>query len=252
MPLGITGNNLSPQAFLRLERDFIPGILAADVDYFSAATAGGAQGNFNCSASAAGTAVFLSAIATAAPLGTARLPTLTITDNAFASALAVTVRIVGRRFGRTVVQSITATSVDTSATTVAGTTVLDEVVSVTITSIANNTTSDILSIGFDGTTVGLRRPIKSVRSVKFLEKRVSGAPDANAGATAGAAGAIATTGSIRAGSVIQTSTFVKVAGSAVVVSALYNNVAIETTDTYTIDYLADGVGEFLPQGKKYA
>lgn len=252
MPMGIVTSNLSPQSFLRLRREALDLPLAADVDYFSSASAGGAQGSQSIAAAAVGTAAFLSAIATAAPVRYGRLPTLTITDAAFASALSVTVRIVGRRFGRQVVQSITATSSSITPVTVAGTSVIDEIVSAAITAISNNAASDTMSLGFDGTRLGLMAPIKSVKSVKFLEKLVSGAPDANAGATAGAAGAIATTGSIRAGSVIQSSTYVKVSDASIDVAALFNNVAIAATDRFIVEYLADGADEFLAVGKKFA
>jgi hypothetical protein len=252
MPLGIVTSNLSPGAFQRFERDDIILPLAADVDYFSAATAGGAQGNQSISAATAGTACFLSAIATAAPVRYGRLPTLSITDASFGSALVVTVRIIGRRFGKRVVQDITATSTDTSIKTVAGTIVIDEITSASITAISNNTTSDILSLGFDGTRIGLRVPFQSVKSVKFMEKIVSGTPDANAGATAGAAGAIATTGSLRAGSVLQASTVVFPADGSVNVAVLYNNVAIAATDRFIIEYVAGGLDEFERTGKKYA
>jgi hypothetical protein len=136
--------------------------------------------------------------------------------------------------------------------TVAGTSVIDEITSAAITAISNNAASDTMSLGFDGTRLGLMYPIKSVKSVKFLEKLVAGAPDANAGATAGAAGAIATTGSIRAGSVLQSSTYVKVSDSSIVVSALYNDVVIAATDRYIVEYFVDGADEFLQVGKKFA
>lgn len=252
MPLGIVGSNISPQAFLKYRRETIDLPLAADVDYFSSATAGGAQAAMSIATAVAGTAVTLSAIATAAPVRYGRLPTITLVDAAFASAITVVVRLEGRRFGRRVVQNITAVSVDTNPLTVAGTVVIDELTSASIVSIVNNTTSDTLSIGFDGTRFGLMAPIRSVKSVKFLEKIVSGAPDANAGATAGAAGAIATTGSIRAGAVLQVSTVVFTADSSLNLAALYNNVAVAATDRFIIEYVADGADEFNPRGKKYA
>jgi hypothetical protein len=92
MSLGIVHSNLSPQSFLRLRREEWALPLAADVDYFSSATAGGAQGSQSIAAAAVGTAALLSAIATAAPVRYGRLPTLTITDAAFASALALVSR----------------------------------------------------------------------------------------------------------------------------------------------------------------
>lgn len=252
MTLGITAANFSPNSFERLKQDLIYLPLTADVDYFSSATSGGAQGSQVIAAATAGTAVFLSAIGTAAPLRNARLPTLTITDAAFASALSVTVRIVGRRFGRRVSQDITVTSTNTSPTTVAGTHVLDEVTSASIVAISNPAASDTLSLGFDGTTVGLSNPIASVRGVKFVEKIVAGTPDANAGATAGQAGAVATTGTIRAGSVVQSSTYVNVVDSSIRLAALYNNVAIAATDVYIVDFRTSGVFEYEVAGKRYA
>lgn len=252
MTLGITGSNLSPNSFLLRRREVIEPSLIATVDYFSAATAGGANGNFSIAASTAGTAVFLSQIGTVAPLRTARLPTISITDNAFGSAIVITVRIVGKRFGQIVRQDITATSVNTAILTVAGTTVIDEITSATILSITNNTTSDILSIGFDGTRFGLQCPIRATRSVKFLEKIISAVANANSGAAAGSAGAIATSGTIRPAAVLNSSTYVKVADSSVDVAALFNSVAITANDRFIIDYIPDGFGDYQPFGLKYS
>lgn len=254
MPLGITAENFSPQSFARMENEFISPQLAADVDYFSAATAGGAQASFGIAAATAGTAVPLSQIATVAPLRRARLPTLTITDAAFASALSVTVRITGRRFGRTVRQDITATSTNTTPVTVAGTHVLDEVTSVAITAISNAAASDTCSIGFDGTRVGLRKPIRTVKAVKYVEKLVGGvltADSSNASATAGAPGVVGSNGTVRAGSALQSATYVKVTDASLDVSALYGSVAIAATDTFIVYYRCGGVFEFEETGKLY-
>lgn len=177
MPLGITYNQIDKDSFLGLAREDFHWPLALDVDYFSAATAGGAQGNFDISASVAGTSVFLSAQA-AKPLYHARRPSISITD-ASGTSLTCTVRIVGRRFGELVTQDIVSAAAQSGTiVTTQGSKTIDEVVSVTILAIANNTTSDILSVGFGGGWLGLRMPIRSWKDVKMILKVATVTPDA--------------------------------------------------------------------------
>lgn len=239
MALGITGKQVSPQAFLNLEREWILYPAAADANYFSSATDGGSQGNFDISAAAVGTAVFLS-VGGKRPLRVPRAPTLTVTD-ASGSTLTCTVRIVGKRFGRIVTQDLVMVS---SGTLVEGSTVIDEMTSATIIAIANNAASDVLVIGTSAVRLGLLKPIKSVKSVKLVEKLLAGAPDT---------GDSTTTQGIRHGSTVQTSSVVFVADSSIKVAAtgMFTGGTEAATDIYCVEYVADGLEEFKPQGRKY-
>src|SRR3972149_9304529 len=98
MALGISYQNVDKASFLGLRRDHLLFPLAADTDYLSAATEGGAQAAKNISASVVGTVVNRSAQGIR-PLIYGRRPTVTTVDNA-GTNLSVTVRMVGRRFGR--------------------------------------------------------------------------------------------------------------------------------------------------------
>ncbi len=240
MPLGITGSNVSPQAFLKLQRDVLMYPPAADANYFSSATDGSTQGNFSIASATVGTPVFLS-VGGKRPLRIGRLPTMTVTD-ASGSTLTCTVRIVGRRFGRLVTQDLVMVS---SGTLVTGTKVIDEMTSATIVAIANNTTSDVLVLGTDGTRYGLTKPIKSVKSVKLTEKFLLGAPDT---------GDSTTTAGIRAGSTLQTSSVVFVEDSSIKMTAtgMYTGGTEVATDIYVVEYVTDGLDEWVPQGRKFA
>lgn len=221
MPVGIVASNVSPQSFLKLRREHILFPLAAVDDFFATTAAN------SIASAAAGTAVVLTAPG-ALSLTYARLPQVTATD-ALGSTLAVTVRLVGRRFGKRVQQDI---STSGGTQTVNGTLCLDQLVSATIIAISGNAASDTLKIGFADSRVGLFNPIRSVKSVKLITKFAAGTPSA-----------------AQSGSTIQTSTIVKVADSSVDVKALFSNTAIAVTDQYLIEYLADGPDEFGTTGK---
>lgn len=250
MTLGIVTKNLSPNSFLRHVREEISLPLIATTNYFSSATSGGAAGSMSIAASASGDAVLLSAAA-AMPVRYGRLPTITLTDAAFGSAIVLTVRITGKRFGKTVVQDITATSVDTNPLTVAGTRVLDEVTSAKIVSVTNNTTSDTLQLGFDGTRLGLAHEVSTVKALRLVEKIVSGATNANGQATAGAAGAVSSNGTLRAGSVVKSSSVLFTADSSIDVNALYAT-TVASTDRYIVEYYAGGASDEYRFSGKYA
>jgi hypothetical protein len=224
MPLGISYDQVDKDSFLGLRREDVILPIALDIDYFSSASAGSTQGNFDCSASVAGTAVFLAAQA-AKPLFYARRPSLTITD-ASGTTLVVKVRIVGRRFGELVVQDITSgTAVSGTPVTVSGTRVIDELVSATILSITANTTSDTLSVGIDGSFLGLMCPIRSYRDVKMIYKIDNGTPDS--------AGPLTTSD--------LSTTLVNVRDSAIDLKTLYATIAV--TDRFLIEYVAANSGK---------
>lgn len=231
MPLGISYNQIDKDSFLGLVREDFHWPLALDVDYFSSATAGGAQGNFDCSASVAGTAGFLSAQAIK-PLYHARRPSISITD-ASGTTLTCTVRIVGRRFGELVTQDIvSATAQSATVVTTQGTKTIDELVSWTILAIANNTTSDVISVGFGGGFIGLRAPIRSWKDVKMVLKVSTVTPDAN--------------GPKQSSDL--SSTLVDVKDASIDLETLYS-ATIAVTHSYFIEYIAAQAGKGFARRK---
>ncbi len=139
MPLGIGHKNLDPHSGAGLFRELIHFPIAADANYFSSATQGGAQGTMSIATSVIGDALLLSTEA-AKPLFYGRVPTITTVD-ASGTNLSITVRFVCRRFGHLFTQDITATGAG-GGETVSGTRVVDEILSGKIVSISNNAASD--------------------------------------------------------------------------------------------------------------
>lgn len=237
--MGIIGSSFSPRSHERLTRERLFHPLAGDTDAFSSATDGGSQAAVDISAAAAGDAVERSALGKKS-LATARVPSITTVDDS-GTDLSVTVKLVGRRFGARVEQSITATGAG-GGETVSGTKAIDELTSATITAIANEAASDTLAIGFDGKRIALQKPIKSVKSVKRLEKIAwDDTNDVSLRSVTGA-NTIAT-------ATLQSSTYIRVADSTIDVYTLYSNTAISANDVYEIEYIADGPDEFDERGR---
>lgn len=231
MPSGLTYDNVDKDSFLGLKREVFMWPIALDVDYFSSATSGGAQGNFDCSASSAGTTVFKS-LEAARPLYYARRPTLTITD-ASGTTLACVVRVVGRRFGEQVTQDITSgTAINATAVTAQGSRAIDEVVSLTILSISGNTTSDTLSVGLSGKWLGLMHPIRSWKDVKMIQKISTVTPDSTGPRS----------------SADLSSSLVTAVDSAVDIETLYS-ATIAVTHSYLVEYIAAGSGKGFARRK---
>lgn len=231
MPVGISHQNLDPQSFLALMREQILLPIALDANYFSSATSGGAQGNFSLTSAVAGTPVFLS-LEAAKPLYYARRPQITMTD-ASGSDLRVAVRIVGKRFGRTVVQDIDAGAV--SGTAVVGSRVIDEITSITIKSITSPAASDVLVVGFDDSWLGLQYPIKSKNDINMVYKIANGTPDATGPKTKADI----------------TAAMVNTLDAAIDVKTLFGSTAIAVTDRYLIEYfVAAGNPQFVVRSGK--
>lgn len=248
---GIVPSNLSDRSMLRVNPQHVLLPLAAAPTVYSATTAGGASAAIPFTTVATNLTINLSAYALRCAGRTARLPTVTVTDAAFVAPLVANVRIIGKRFGKIVSQVITATSSSAAAFTVAGTRCLDEIISMTVLTSSGNAASDTISVGFDGARLGLTAPIKNVRSVKFVEKIISGAPNASTGATTGT---LAAADGPKALAVIQQPNIVFPIDSSVDVSALFNNVAIANTDRFYFEFLGDGFQdefERSPEGKKF-
>ena len=222
MALGISYQNVDKASFLGLRRDHLLFPLAADTDYLSAATEGGAQAAKDISASVVGTVVNRSAQGIR-PLIYGRRPTVTTVDNA-GTNLSVTVRIVGRRFGRQGTQDVTATGAG-GGETVAGSRVVDEIVSQTIIAIANNTTSDTLAIGLDDSWLGLTAPIRAKSDLRMIMKSDNGTPNS--------------TGTRYSADF--TAAMVNLRDSAFDFNALFS-AALAVTDQYIVEYEASAAG----------
>lgn len=219
MTVGIGHQNMDPTGHLALVRETIELPIAADTNYFSSATSGGAQGDFSLASSVVGDSVFLSTEA-AKPLYYARRPQATMTD-ASGSTLRVTIQIVGKRFGKSITQTIDLT---TSGTAVQGTRVLDEITSVKIISLTANAASDVLIVGFDDSWLGLKQPIKSKNDINMVYKISSGTPDSAGPKTKSDL----------------TAAMVNVQDAAIDVKALYGATAIAVTDRYLVEYFSAG------------
>jgi hypothetical protein len=230
MPLGISHDQVDRDSFLGLQRELIELPVAASANYFSSASDGGAQAAVSITAATPGTVINRSAQGKR-PLFYARRPQLTLVDAA-GSSLAVTVRLVGRRFGKLVVQDISGTGSSTNE----GTRVIDELVSATIVAIANAAASDTAAIGFDGKWLGLKCPLRSRADVRMAYKIAAGTPDA-AGPKVNAD---------------VTAAMVNLRDSALDVHALYGSTLIAVTDRYLLEYVAAGSGNsfFVRKGAR--
>lgn len=221
---GITGRQFHEHSltFLQQYEFLLP--IAADVDY--AVTAA------DISTAVAGDALtLLTACAAGTPLAYPRMPTITSVD-ASGTNLSVTVRIVGRRFGKTVTQDITATGAG-GGETVTGTKIIDEFVSASIASISNAAASDTVAVGVDSKWLGLPKRIKNVYSMKKLFKIANGTP------TSTGCVAMAT---------LQSTSVIDVDQAAINVYAACGNTAIAVTDRYLVEFIPDGQDLFLPYG----
>ena len=224
MALGIDFNNVDKSSFLGLIRDTVIYAPALDTNYFSAATDGGAQATIDISAAVAGTALNRS-VSGKRPLMWGRRPTITSVD-ASGTNLSITVRLVGRRFGRQVTQDITATGAG-GGETVEGTKIIDEMVSMTVVAISNKAASDTVAVGFDGKWIGLRAPFRSYKDIRLVMKNAGGTPDVD--------------GAKYSASI--TSAMCKPQEGGFDLNALYSAV-IAVTHIYDIEYEAAGAGVF--------
>jgi hypothetical protein len=230
MPVGIGHQNLDPQSFPAIVREDILLPVASIANAFSSATSGGAAGSFGITAlTAPGTAVFLSSFA-AKPLFYGRRLQATFTDAA-ANDLRMTLRITGKRFGRTVIDTIVLTA---TATAVNGSRVFDEVTSVVISAITSPGAGDSVVVGFDDSWIGLKSPIKSRNDINMVYKISAGTPDAT-------------------GPKVKTdltAAMVNTQDSAIDLKTLYS-AALAVTDRYLIEYFSFGNPAFvLRSGKR--
>jgi len=230
MPLGITHTVLDPLSGAALVRDDILLPIAADDDYFSSATAGGAQGGFVCAASVLGDSVLLSAQA-ARPLFYARVPSVTLTNAGGSLTPTATIRIEGKRFGKTVTQDV----VCVAGSAVSGTKLIDEITSAKFVAITNMEANDTIKIGVNDSWLGLRAPIKSYRSVKMILKVAAGTPDASGPKMTSDLSTTLVKGGLDSG---------------INMKSLYSSTAIAVTDRYLVEYSMDGAPDFFPRTGK--
>lgn len=99
--------------------------------------------------------------------------TMTLND-AGAGGLSVTVRIRGVRWGRVIEEDLTVTCTTTNDTVGTSVNVYDQLISVTKTAAVDNATGDTLTMGWDGTTLGLPFPIDRVGDVLTICQISSG------------------------------------------------------------------------------
>lgn len=160
-----------------------------------------------------GQTLTLAATASGLALRIARKITLVLTDlSGGAGGLSVTVQVNGHRFGKPISENVTTTCTSGAATTATTTLVFDQVTSVIVRTITSAAAGDTLTVGIDGTTLGLSKPIDSVNDVFSLVKIAAG--------TEGTATAIS-------------STTVDVANSAIVPGG-----TVAATDVYVVRYRA--------------
>lgn len=230
MALGIGHQNCDPNGHLALVREEICLPIAQDADYFTSASDGGAQGNFDVSAASSGTTVFLSTTA-AKPLFYARRLRAVMTDNS-GSDLRVSIRVNGKRWGFPQSETLSMTE---SGTAVFSTLMYDEVTSIKVVSITSPAASDVIAVGFDDSWLGLKQPISSRKDIKMVYKIANGTPDANGPKI---------TSDI-------TAAMVKVSTAGLDVKSLYSSSAIAVTDRYLIEYVSKGgAAQWMPQGKR--
>ena len=205
--------------------------IAQDLDYFTSATDGGGQGNFDISASVAGTEVFRSATGKLPLGGVGRRLVLTKTD-ASGSTLTCSVIIEGYRFGRYQSETV---AMNTGGTQTSNSTkIYDELKAIKIAAIANNAASDTLAVGVDDAWIGLPIPVKSLDAIRSVYKISNGTPDAS--------GPKVNTDITAA--MLKTGTN----GSGLDVKALYSATAIAVTDRYVLKLINNGRRQDIPRG----
>lgn len=184
-----------------------------------AATANHVVASVDPSGLSAGDALTLATAVSGKRLRFPRKITVVATDASGGSGgLSVTVTLTGQRFGEPVSEDVTVTCTDGSATTATSTKVFDQVTAATVKSVAGAAASDALTVGIDGTTLGLPYRIGRVEDVKFIGNVASGT---------------------EATPLAVSSTYVDVANSAI------KGITVAATDNWEVQYDAagaDGLG----------
>lgn len=122
-----------------------------------------------------GQSLTLGAVVSGFALRVARKITLVLTDlSGGAGGLSVTVQVNGHRFGKPISENVTTTCTSGAATTSTTTQVFDQVTSVIVRTIVGAAAGDALTVGIDGSTLGLSKPIDSVNDVLSIVKIAAG------------------------------------------------------------------------------
>ena len=126
-----------------------------------------------------GQALTLASTASGVIFRVGRKVTLVLTDaSGGGGGLSVTVEVFGNRFGKAISERVTTTCTSGAATTSTTTLVFDQVTSVVVRDITTAAAGDALTVGIDGTTLGLSMPIDRVNDVLGIFKLVSGVEQA--------------------------------------------------------------------------
>lgn len=210
--VGLTLTQAAKRGFMRRFRDIFLKPEAASVTKVVASV--------DPNGVAAGTALTLQTNVSLKKLRYARKVTLVITDNSFSAPtpLTVAVLLTGTRFGAVISETINAVSTSGAAFTATSTKVYDQILSAVLVSKANAAAADALSMGIDGTCLGLERPIGAVADVKSAFKLLAGVEQAP---------------------IALSSTTIDAANSALI------GLTILATDDYEVEYDfggADGIG----------
>jgi len=161
---GVASHELADRTFLRRQR----------VTFLNprAAAAAIMVASVDPSTIAVGGALTLTTLATRKFVNGRKI-TMTLND-AGAGGLSVTVRIRGVRWGRVIEEDLTVTCTTTNDTVGTSVNVYDQLISVTKTAAVDNATGDTLTMGWDGTTLGLPFPIDKVADVFTICQIASG------------------------------------------------------------------------------
>lgn len=218
---GLTLPQLAKDSLLRSNRDFFFAPTAASLAAVVASV--------DPSGLTVGTALTLLTLANDKLLRRARRVTLTVDDDDAGGGLSVTAKLVGFRWGQQVEEVITATAVDGTAVTVTSVNVYDQISSVTPLVITTADSGDAISVGLDGTSFGLDRPIDNVSDVQSI---INVSTNTEAAATA-----------------ISATTVVVVAtGGAVAGGSYIRGITLAATDRWEVRYLSGLKNDFSGTG----
>lgn len=161
-------NQLGDKTRMRVITERFTNPRALDVDFFVTSV--------DPSGLTAGTALTLTAASSGLMLRHPRRATISITDASYSAGtpLTVTVRIIGQRMGRRVVEDLAAVATSGSVLTVTSDALFDEITSATPILLTNTASGDALTVGLAGAALGLKYRIRSVSDVLLICNVASG------------------------------------------------------------------------------
>lgn len=165
--MSINLHQVDTDSHLRTETEVIPNPRATTANFVVASV--------DPSTLTSGQSLTLAAAVSGLALRVARKITMTLTDaSGGAGGLSVTIQINGNRFGKPISENLTVTCTSGAATLGTSTLVYDQVTSVVARVLTTTGVGDALTVGIDGTTLGLSKPIDQVNDVLSIIKLVSG------------------------------------------------------------------------------